>query len=575
VGRKGWNACRRLVLLAAGLALGLGTLAIASAGRGFSIALSIPFGSIALLSAGWSLMVAGMVLEVRNQRLGMSVLLYGAGCAWFLSEWNNPATGSATVFSVGLASYAACPAVVAHVGLAYPAGRIDSPPARLVVISGYTITVVLLGMAPAMFLSPESHGCTGCAANLLLVNDQPEVWLELNRWGVQLATAWAVAALVAIVWRLLRASGASRRSLGFVSLCALGYLGCVLAYYVGSLDRGFLGNDSSDRRLWLIQATTLGLLSVAVLVDVIRARLTHRALTKLVTELAGAVPVGHLRDAMAARLGDPSLVVGYPVDGGSRFVDAMAHDVELPPPDGRTVTPLRYGGTDLAVLVHRRGLLGSREMVDDLASAVHLGLENEHLHAQALAQLAALRSSGARIVAEGDEERRRLERDLHDGAQQRLVGLALALRLLRSQATSSMTELAAAERELHLAIAELRQLARGLYPVTLTDRGLAAALTALAEARHLRVESAPDERLPAVVESTAYLLVARVSESHRTSVRAVAENALLVMDVTADGQVAELGEITDRVRTLEGSLDVTRSVGGATAIRLSLPLDRS
>jgi signal transduction histidine kinase len=352
-------------------------------------------------------------------------------------------------------------------------------------------------------------------------------------------------------------------------------MGSVLAYYVGSLDRGFLGNDSSDRRLWLIQATTLVLLSVAVLVDVIRARLTHRALTKLVTELAGAVPVGHLRDAMAARLGDPSLVVGYPVDGGSRFVDAMAHDVELPPPDGRTVTPLRYGGTDLAVLVHRRGLLGSPEMVDDLASAVHLGLENEHLHAQALAQLAALRSSGARIVAEGDEERRRLERDLHDGAQQRLVGLALALRLLRSQATSSMTELAAAERELHLAIAELRQLARGLYPVTLTDRGLAAALTALAEARHLRVESAPDERLPAVVESTAYLLVARVSESHRTSVRAVAENALLVMDVTADGQVAELGEITDRVRTLEGSLDVTRSVGGATAIRLSLPLDRS
>jgi signal transduction histidine kinase len=138
-----------------------------------------------------------------------------------------------------------------------------------------------------------------------------------------------------------------------------------------------------------------------------------------------------------------------------------------------------------------------------------------------------------------------------------------------------MTELAAAERELHLAIAELRQLARGLYPVTLTDRGLAAALTALAEARHLRVESAPDERLPAVVESTAYLLVARVSESHRTSVRAVAENALLVMDVTADGHVAELGEITDRVRTLEGSLDVARSAGGATVIRLSLPLDPS
>jgi len=118
-------------------------------------------------------------------------------------------------------------------------------------------------------------------------------------------------------------------------------------------------------------------------------------------------------------------------------------------------------------------------MVDDLVSAVHLGLENEHLQAEALAQLADLRSSGARIVAEGDEGRRRLERDLHDGAQQRLVGLSLGFRLLRSQVSASIPELEAADNEIQQAIAELRQLARGLYPVVLRDQGLAVALYAL------------------------------------------------------------------------------------------------
>jgi signal transduction histidine kinase len=295
----------------------------------------------------------------------------------------------------------------------------------------------------------------------------------------------------------------------------------------------------------------------------------------LVVDLAGAGLTGHLRDALAARLGDPDLVLGYPIDGGRRFVDAAARDVELPPPDGRSMTALRYGGTDVAVLVHRPGLLSSPEMVDDLVSAVHLGLENEHLHAEALAQLADLRSSGVRIVAGGDEERRRLERDLHDGAQQRLVGLSLALRLLRSYVATSTPELDAAEGELQQAIADLRQLARGLYPVILVDQGLAPALYALAESRHLRVESAPNERLPAVVESTAYLLIGRASEIGRTTVRAVSEDGLLVVEATVEGDLDDLGDLADRVRTLEGSLELTHPGNSATGVRLRLPVEQS
>jgi signal transduction histidine kinase len=316
------------------------------------------------------------------------------------------------------------------------------------------------------------------------------------------------------------------------------------------------------------------LLSGPVLADLVRARLTHRALTRLVVDLAGGTETGHLRAAMAARLGDPDLVIGYPIDGGSRFVDAMARDVEVPPSDGRSMTTLRYGGSDEAVLVHRPGLLGSPEMVDDLVSAVHLGLENEHLQAEALAQLADLRSSGARIVAEGDEERRRLERNLHDGAQQRLVGLSLALRLLRSRASTKTPELEAADGELQQAIAELRHLARGLYPVVLRDQGLAAALNALAESRHIRVVSAPTERLPVVIESTAYVLVARLSESGRTTVGAVSKDGRLVVEATVEGDLDNLGDSADRVRTLEGSLDITHPSGGVVLVRLWLPVDR-
>jgi signal transduction histidine kinase len=355
-----------------------------------------------------------------------------------------------------------------------------------------------------------------------------------------------------------------------VSGCAFGYLISVLAYYAGSLERGFLGADALDGSLWLVQAIALVLLSVAVLADLVRARLTHRALTRLVIEHARAGPTGQLRDAMAARLGDPDLVVGYPV-GASRCVDATANDVEVPPRDGRSMTTLRYGGTDLAVVIHRPGVLDSPEMVENLVSAVHLGLENERFHAEALVQLSDLRSSGVRIVAEGDKERRRLERDLHDGAQQRLVSLSLALRLLRSRHTD-LAELDAADGELQQAITELRQLARGIYPVILTDRGLPAALTALAESRHLRVGSLPRERLPAVVESTAYLLVARAAESGRTTVEAASLDGLLVLNAEVDGDVTDLGDLADRVRTLEGSLDFSQRDGGGTAIALRLPM---
>jgi signal transduction histidine kinase len=232
-----------------------------------------------------------------------------------------------------------------------------------------------------------------------------------------------------------------------VWVLAIADLLAVAASYGHGLDRGFVGADRVHARLWLAQAVVLLLLAAATVLALVRSRRSQRSLTRLVIDLGNATRPGQLRAALAQRLSDPDLILGYPVDDGRRYVDAEAHEVDLTNPHpGQSRTRLAYAGSEIAMLVHRRGILDTPEAIGDLVSAVYLALENERLRAEALTQLADLRSSGARILSAGDEERRRLERDLHDGAQQRLIGLALAMRLLRSRATTAKNHLDLADR---------------------------------------------------------------------------------------------------------------------------------
>src|SRR5262249_4129660 len=168
---------------------------------------------------------------------------------------------------------------------------------------------------------------------------------------------------------------------------------------------------------------------------------------------------------LAELVHDPELVLAYPVGEAGTLVDADGRKVELPP--DRQLTRLVGDGRPLAVLAHRQGVLDDDGLVDEVAATARLALESGRREAEVRARLEALRRSRARIVAAGDAERRRLERDLHDGAQQRLVGLALSLRLARSRlkpdAKSALAdELEGAERELAEAIDGLRTLAHGI-----------------------------------------------------------------------------------------------------------------
>jgi PAS domain S-box-containing protein len=212
---------------------------------------------------------------------------------------------------------------------------------------------------------------------------------------------------------------------------------------------------------------------------------------------------------------------------------------------------------------------------------------NDELHAR-LEELAASR---ARIVTAGDVERRRLERNLHDGAQQRIVALSLSLRValakLDKDPDAARALLTNAGEELSLALDELRELARGLHPAVLTDRGLRAAVEALAGRAPVAVELAemPDERLPAPVEAAAYYLIAealtnvsKYAEATMARVRVVAGGTSVTVEVADDGLGGAdpaggsgLRGLADRVEALGGSLEVHSPAGGGTSLQATIP----
>jgi signal transduction histidine kinase len=565
----------RLALWAAGLALGAVSLALARDEPAFSFAGASLGGAVVLLVAGWALLACGLVFWGRRPGNAVGPLLVAAGCVWFLAEWDNPGVGPAFVFTTGLVLYAACPPLAAWAMLAYPTGRLASWEERVAVALALAGAVLVLGLLPALFFDPATFGCVECPDNLLLVADEPRLMEDLNRLGVQLGLASALLLIAVAAWRVARSSGTRQRVVAAVVLAGCAYLGLVAGMFGTSLERGFLGTSTLDRRLWLGQAAALVALAAAVAWGLVRPRRTRAALVRLVVELGESAPAGGLRDGLAEALADPELEIAYPV-GESRFADARGRPVDLPGPDGRVATPLLRDGQPVAFLVHRADLLDNPELVEEVASAARLALENERLQAEARAQLEDLRSSRARIIEAGDAERRRLERDLHDGAQQRLIGLSLALRLLRSQLGAGQdrqieVRLEEAEAELGQAVAELRELAHGIHPAVLSDEGLAAAVEALAEEAPLRIAAVPQERFSPAVETAAYLVVAEAAKEGAVRVSAERRDGALVVEVEAETEPEGLLDLEDRVGALDGRLGIERASDGGVRIRAEIP----
>ena len=410
-------------LFLAGISFGALSLAIARREPADAFAGDSTARAAAELAAGWALLTVGLMALARRRGGGFGALLVAGSFGWFLVEWNNPGIGYALGFAIGLTLYAAAPPLIAHAALVYPGSRLSSRLDGLVLAAAYVGAIVVLGLAPALVFDPAATVCTQCPSNLLLVEPSPRLYDGFNRIGVQAGLAWSLALAALLLLRLVRSSPALRRLLLPVLVPAAVYLGLVAWVFASSLDRGTLGANSLSRDLWLGQAGALIAIAAGVVWGWLRARHTRAAVASLVVEAAASPAPGGLRDKLAGMLHDPSVKVAYRLDDG-RLVDGLGRAVVL---DGE-VTPLVRGGESVALLSHRPGLLDDPDLTDEVAAAARLALENERLQAETRAQLEHLRTSRARVVAEGDAERRRLERDLHDGAQQRLVGLSLATR---------------------------------------------------------------------------------------------------------------------------------------------------
>jgi signal transduction histidine kinase len=532
-----------------------------------------------LLGAGWALVAAGLLFWRQHPRNRFGPLLTGAGFAWFLPEWTDPGVGSALAFTVGLVGFVACTPLVAHAALSYPTGRLRSRLDVAVVTISYGGALLLLGLLPTTAFDPKAAGCFQCPQNLALIRSDLDLFDTVNRYGLRIGIGWLLALCVLLVWRLVRTVHVAVVAATIVP--AIVYVGLVTWEFQHSLARGFLGNDSFDQRVWRSEAVALGAVALAVLWGLVRERRARATVARLVVELGEMPRPGAVRDALAQTLGDPVLELAYRRPGTDRYVDGLGRPVDVRPGRGQAVTPLLRGEVPVAALVHDAGLGDEPGLLQEVVAAARIAVENEQLQAEVRAQLEDLRASRARIVETGDAERRRLERDLHDGAQQLLVALSYDLRVAQARVEADSgskltTLLTSAGEKAQTALGELRELAHGIYPAILAEAGLEAAIATLADEAPLPVElgNVKPERYSEPVETAAYRTVvdgiddAAGREATFVSVDVYREDGRLIVMLRDDGagRRSALVHLTDRIGALGGSLEV-----GATSLRAEIP----
>jgi signal transduction histidine kinase len=543
--------------------------------------------AVALVGIAVALVVWDRRPDSRTGVLMTAVVLTGAA-----SELNVVFPASALAVTLGLATTVIFAPLFAQLVLSYPTGRLGSRLERDFVLVAYAFAVVytlplLLFDDPRAAHDPDLWECGTCAVPLTHV-----AWADVTG-AVHLLTGLfavlIVVFLLVLARRIARAAPGPRRVV--LPLATVMFL--VAARSAVAAGLLFFGSSTSfwtsSTMYWSENAALLAM-PVALAAGLLWARSARSAAADLVVELEHTPP-GSVRDALARTLGDPSLELALWLPERAAYVDADGRPVELPAPgSGRAVTVLGSAEAPVAALVHDPVLRERRALLQAAGAAARLALMNERLQAQLRAQLAELRSSRARIVAAGDDERRRLERDLHDGAQQRLLALGLALQLARAQlgpqANGAAELLGEADDELRAALDELRELARGIHPAVLTEHGLEAALQTLAERSSIPVTivETPCERLPAPTEAAAYFLVSEAlanaaKHAHASRVRvSVRLDGQALIDVEDDGiggadpaHGSGLRGLADRVHALDGTLTIESPAGHGTHLRAELP----
>ncbi len=501
------------------------------------------------LAVGWTLIGCGLVAARRRPESQTGPLMAATGFTWFVGNFSD--VGAAAV------AWAAAHLVYLHRGplvqlvLTYPSGRPSSRLAQAGVVAGYAAAVI----TPIW----DSEAATILMATLL--------------------TGVCARDYVRAIGQERRARRAALQAVAGLSVVLVGAAAARLLLPAGQVSGPSL----------LIYEATLCVLAGWLLAGLLLAPWDRAAVTDLVVEL-GEARTGTLRGQLAQALGDPSLEIGYWLADADAFVDAGGRMLPLPDPgSGRSVTVVEREGQPVAVLVHDPAVLADPGLLEAVASAAQLAASHARLQAEVQARVVELEASRRRILAARDDQRRRLEHRLHEGAERRLGQLADTLHRSRGAASGQRTrdQIARAEAQLAPTLEELRRLAHGLHPGVLSERGLQGALAALAKDFPIPVQiTVAGDQLPSSVAVVAYFVsaealanVAKHAAATRVAVSVTTRDDWVRVEIEDDGVGGAdpgggsgLRGLVDRVETAGGALQVASVPGQGTRLAAEIPL---
>ena len=534
-----------------------------------------PLHAALILWLALSYSVSGLLAWWRRpaNRIGPLMVVTGATTMASTLYWAD----NAVLHTVGQALDVVVLVLIVHVFLAFPTGRLGGRIERVVLSIGYC--AALGAQLVVMLLDGFS------SEQVLAVVDQSAIGVVIH--AVELVVIGLVALIgVGILVARRRTGGRPlRRSFSLlIDAFALGLVAIAVLLLVGVFE------GPAFPAIQQISLAALGLAPIAFLAGLLDARLARTSIADLVMELRSEP--ADLRPALARALRDPSLDLVYWLPQFGSWADQQGKEGDLPTDGARATTLIERDGEPVAALVHDPALRDEPELLDAVGAAAGLALENGRLQAELRANIDELRGSRARVLEAGHKERQRLERDLHDGAQQRLVALSLDLGMLEARLIAdpeAKAMLAQARNEVATSLSELRDVARGLHPAVLSAHGLPVALESLAARAPVpvRLTVAMDGRVAGSVEVAAYYVVSESLANIGKHARATSATVdvrrnghQLVVEVTDDGiggADTELGSglrgLADRVEALGGRLRVWTPPGEGTRVRAELPCE--
>jgi signal transduction histidine kinase len=530
-------------------------------------------------SVGGSFIACGLIAWQRrpDSRTGPLMALTGF---LFLSEALLSEVDDHVAYSVGQWSGNWWTPTFAALVLGFPSGRLRARLDRSIV-GGFVFTSVVMQLVWLMFFP-----FPGGQENAFLISADPSTAHTLDR--IESFCSGTLGLILAIVGisRWVRAAPPLRRLLLPTLAGSVTALVLIIQVYYALITGEFIRSSQEVTSVLLVSVP------LAFLFGLLSQQLARAGMADLVVALQRAPDSQRLGELLAKALGDPSLVLAFWLPRFEAYVDAGGTPVALPEAgSGRAVTFVDNDGQRIAALVHDAALSHQPDLLEVVCAAANVAIERERLQTELSARVVELQASRERIVSAGDAERRRLERNLHDGAQQRLVGIALQLRLLEGHIRddpSAEKIVTTASEELARSLAELRELARGLHPAVL-EHGLRAALEALAERSTVDTTLSYEAtgRLPQAVELAAYFVasealanVGKYAQATRVTMRVWQAGPVASIEVADDGiggaddaAGSGLRGLADRVEALQGRLRVVSPPGVGTTVTAELPCE--